>query len=97
MTYKKHKPLSSRLTVEDGTTVPKNVKAKKLGADKLEGPPAFMKPVRTSGKAQGIEEGTAGDVKDYLFSQGETVTLTPQELHLAQMYAAGNDDALDAL
>ena len=54
-----------------------------------------MKPIRSSGKSQGIEDGTAADVKDYLLSQGETSSLSGWEAHAAQLYADGNDEALD--
>jgi hypothetical protein len=93
--YKQQKPLSSRLKVESGTTEPQKVKRKPKATAKPQGMPAYMKPVRTSGKAQGIEEGSAADVKDYLYSQGDTSSLTPMELHAAQMLANGNEDALD--
>ena len=94
--YKKQKPLSSRLRVETGSNKPDKVKARPAATAKPQGLPSYIKPIRASGKAQGIEVGSSGDVKDYLYSQGDTTPLTPQELHLAQMYAAGNDDALDA-
>ena len=74
---------------------PKVTQKKRM--NKPEPPPNYMKPVRTSGKSQGIEEGSSGDVKDYLASCGDASTMTGAELHLAQIYAAGNDEALDAL
>ena len=93
--YKQQKPLSSRLKVESGTTEPQKVKRKPKATAKPQGMPAYMKPVRTSNKPQGIEDGSAGDVKDYLLSQGDTSTLTPMELHAAQMLANGVDEAID--
>lgn len=94
--YKQQKPLSSRLKVEQPLNEPKGVKQrKKMNAP--EPPPNYMKPVRTSGKAQGIEEGSAGDVKDYVASCGYSSPMSGAELHLAQMYSQGCDEALDAL
>jgi hypothetical protein len=94
--YKQQKPLSSRINVEQPLNEPTGVKQrKKMNAP--EPPPNYMKPVRTSGKSQGIEEGSSGDVKDYLASCGDASPMTGAELHLAQIYAAGNDEALDAL
>ena len=93
--YKQQKPLSSRLKVESGTTEPQKVKRKPKATAKPQGMPAYMKPVRTSGKAQGIEEGSAADIKDYFYSQGDTTPLTPAELHLAQMYENGVDKAIE--
>ena len=93
-TYKQQKPLSSRLRVEQPLEQPDKVTHKKP-MNAPEPPPNYMKPVRTSGKSQGIEDGSAGDVKDYLASCGDSSPMSGAELHLAQMYAAGNDEALD--
>ena len=92
--YKQYKPLSSRLRVEQPLEQPDKVTQKKR-MNKPEPPPNYMKPVRTSGKSQGIEEGSSGEVKDYLASVGEDSSLTGWESHAAQMLASGNDDALD--
>ena len=54
-----------------------------------------MKPVTTSGKQQGISEGSAGEVKDYLTSVGDTQGVSGWEAHAAQMYLNGNEEALD--
>ena len=92
--YKQQKPLSSRLKVEQPLNEPKGVKQrKKMNAP--EPPPNYMKPVRTSGKSQGIEDGSAGDVKDYLASVGDDGSLSGWEAHAAQMLASGNEDAID--
>ena len=92
--YKQQKPISSRLRVEQPLEPPPKVTQKKR-MNKPEPPPAYMKPVRTSGKSQGIEEGSSGEVKDYLASVGEDSPLTGWESHAAQMLASGNEDALD--
>ena len=93
--YKQQKPLSNRLKVESGTTEPQKVKRKPKATAKPQGLPNYMVPVKASGKTQGIADGSAADVKDYLLTQGDTSPLTPMELHAAQMYAAGNEYALD--
>lgn len=93
--YKQQKPLSSRLRVETGTNKPDKVKERPAATATPQGMPAYMKPIRTSGKAQGIEDGSAADVKDYLLSNGDTEALSPMELHAAQMLANGVDEALD--
>ena len=92
--YKQQKPLSSRLKVEQSLEPPTGVKQRKK-INKPEPPPAYMKPVRTSGKSQGIEEGSSGEVKDYLASVGEDSPLTGWEAHALQMLANGSEDALD--
>ena len=95
MPYKQQKPLSSRLRVETGTNKSDKVKQRPQAKAKPQGMPAYMAPIRTSGKAQGIVEGSAGDVKDYFHSMGDTKPLTPMELHAAQMYEQGIDEAID--
>ena len=92
--YKQQKPLSKRLKVEQPLNKPDKVKQRKPATAKKEGFPV-LKPIRSSGKSQGIEDGTAADVKDYLLSQGETSSLSGWEAHAAQLYADGNDEALD--
>lgn len=93
--YKKQKPLSSRLRVETGTDEPDKVKRRPPAKAERQGMPSFIKPVRTSGKQQGLEEGSAGDAKDYLHSQGDYEHLSGWEAHAAQLYSQGNDEALD--
>ena len=93
--YKPQKPLSSRLTVETGTKAPDNTKRSPTATAKPQGLPAYMKPVTTSGKQQGISEGSAGEVNDYLTSVGDTQGVSGWEAHAAQMYLNGNEEALD--
>ena len=96
-TYRQQKPLSSRLKVEQPMQKPDKVKQHPPVKAKREPLPQYMHPVKSSGKSQGIEEGSAGDIKDYLLSSGDSEAMTPQEMHLCQMYVQGNDEALDAL
>jgi CRISPR/Cas system-associated endonuclease Cas1 len=93
--YKKQKPLSKRLQVVTGTDEPQKVKHHPPVKAERQGMPSFMKPVRTSGKQQGVENDTSGDVKDFLHSQGDTQPLSGWEAHAAQLYFQGNDEALD--
>ena len=87
--------MSSRLRVETGTNEPDKVKRRPSAKAELQGMPSFMKPVRTSGKQQGLEDGTSGDAKDYLHSQGDFEPLSGWQAHAAQLYSQGNDEALD--
>ena len=93
--YKQQKPLSSRLRVEQPNETSSHPIKQKKKLEASEGLPSYIPPMRASGKSQGIEDGSAGDVKDYLASCGDTSPMSGAELHLAQMYAAGNDEALD--
>ena len=93
--YKQQKPLSNRLQVVTGTDEPDKVKRRPPVKAEKQGLPAFIKPVRASGKQQGLEEGSAGDVKDYLHSHGDNEHLSGWEAHAAQLYSQGYDEALD--
>ena len=93
--YKQQKPLSNRLQVVTGTNEPDKVKRHPSAKAEREGMPTFVKPVRTSGKQQGLEDGSSGDAKDYLYSQGDLEPLSGWQAHAAQLYSQGNDEALD--
>ena len=93
--YKPQKPLSSRLRVDSGTNTPDKVKRHRAATAAPQGLPEYIHPIRTSGKTQGTAEGTAGEVKDYLLSEGDTEGLSGWEAHAAQMFMEGNSDAID--
>ena len=93
--YQQCKPLSSRLSVEAGTMEPTNTKRRPKATAEPEGLPAYIQPLRTSGKQQGTAEGTAGELKDYLLSEGDTEGLSGWEAHAAQKLMEGNSDAID--
>ena len=87
--------MSSRLRVETGTNTPDKVIRHPVTKAKTEGLPNYMKPVRSSGKAQGTEEGTAAEFKEHLASVDNTQSLAGWEAHAAQMFMEGNSDAID--
>ena len=93
--YKTQKPLSSRLRVETGTNVPDKVKRHPVAKATPEGLPNYMKPIRSSGKAQGTVEGTAAEFKEHLAAIDDNQPLAGWEAHAAQMFMEGNSDAID--
>lgn len=65
--YQQRKPLSTRLSVEAGTTEPTNTNRRPKATAEPEALPEYIKPIRTSGKQQGTVEGTAGELKDTFY------------------------------
>ncbi|WP_413441248.1 hypothetical protein [Synechococcus sp. MIT S1220] len=94
--YRQFKPLSNRLKVEKGDANAEKTR-QRPPARPMEPMPSYMPPLRASNKAQGVAVDSAADAKNYLASVGENEQLTPMDMHAAQMYLQGNDDALEVL
>ena len=93
--YKPQKPLSSRLRVSTGTNTPDKVKRHSAATAAPQGLPECIHPFRASAKQQATAEGTAGELKDYLLSEGDTEGLSGWEAYAVQVLMNGEGDAIN--